>query len=164
MAELQLESLAAERDAAQLMAQANPKNRHAAQQLLDILHGKGDRLGIAGPVRQKNTVGSHCQNIFGQRGRWDYRDGAPMINEHAQNVLLDAEIVGNDFEASFAGIFPAARALLMGRLRVIRREWNRAALPVILLRASHLTRKFVPRHRRQRARFGDQSFGRRCVG
>lgn len=35
---------------------------------------------------------------------------------------------------------------------------------MIRLRASHLTRKFVPRHRWQRASFGDESFSRRCVG
>jgi hypothetical protein len=45
--ELQFEGLAAERQAAQLVAEANAEYRNAADELADILHRVIDWLGIA---------------------------------------------------------------------------------------------------------------------
>src|SRR5258706_13786576 len=57
MAELQLERFAAERQATNLVAEANPENRNFADELADIFDSVLHRLGIAWTVRKKNAVG-----------------------------------------------------------------------------------------------------------
>ncbi len=171
MAEFQFECAAAESQAAQLVAQADSENRHAAEQLADICDGVGDRLGIAGAVREKNAVRLQRENIFGGSFRRNDGDVAAVIHEKAQNILLDAEIVGDDAIAR-----AAARR---GCSRGVRQPWLRRQ------RAARLTQRprsiepcvhsyffarrdaageFLARHRGQRASFGDQFFGGSAVG
>ena len=95
MAELQLEGAAAESQAAELMAEANAEDRHAAEQLANIRDGVGDRLGIAGAIREKNAVGLQREHVFRGSLRRDDGHVAIVIDEQAQNILLDAEIVGD---------------------------------------------------------------------
>ncbi len=65
MAELELVGFAAEREATELVAEADAEDRYAAYHLPNRLHGIFDRLGIAGTVREKNAIGLERQHVFG---------------------------------------------------------------------------------------------------
>src|SRR5215468_233012 len=97
VAKLKLERLAAQCQAAELVAQTNSENGNSAKQLADVFLRIGDRFGITGSVRKEDAVGPQRQNIFGRGVRGNNGDVAMMINEQAQDVLLDAVIVGHDF-------------------------------------------------------------------
>src|SRR5262249_53375914 len=98
MAELQFVRLATNRDAENLVAEANPENWLAGDQLAD-LHGLMlKRLGITGAVRQEDAVGFQSQNVFCGRGSGNHREAAADLTKPAQNVVLDSEIVGDDVE------------------------------------------------------------------
>ena len=64
VAELQLESLSAERDAGELMPQADAKNWLAPHQSPDGIYGIRTRLGIAGAVRKENSVRLQREDIL----------------------------------------------------------------------------------------------------
>src|ERR1700722_20643351 len=96
MAEFQLERVAAQREAAQLMAEADAENRDSAGELANILDGVGDGLGIAGTVRKKNTVRLQREDVFGGGSCRDDGHIAAMVDEKPEDVLLDAVVVGDD--------------------------------------------------------------------
>ena len=58
------------------------------------------RLGIAGAIREKNSVGLQRKHIFRAGLRRDDRNLAALSRQHAQNVLLDAEVVGHHMKRS----------------------------------------------------------------
>src|SRR5579872_2549821 len=99
MPELQLERFPAQRYPRELMPQANSEDRlppHEPSNRIDRIRAG---LGIAGAVGKKYAVRFQSQHIF----RWSLRrnDGhfASLAAQLAQNVLLDAEIVGDDVES-----------------------------------------------------------------
>ena len=51
MAELQLERFSAQGEPRQLVPETDPENRHATDELSNVLLGVGHRLGISGSVR-----------------------------------------------------------------------------------------------------------------
>jgi len=57
MPEFQLERLPAEGQAAKLVTQADTKDRHTPRELANVFNSVGDRLGIAGAVREKTPLG-----------------------------------------------------------------------------------------------------------
>ena len=65
MAELQLVSLAAEREAENLMAEADAEDRRLADQPADVVDLRVQRLGIAGAVREEHAVGLEREHVFG---------------------------------------------------------------------------------------------------
>ncbi len=95
VAEFQFEGFAAQREAAELVAEADAENGDAARQLADIVVGIGDRFRIARAVGEEDAVRLEVENIFGERACGNDGNFAVMIDEQAQNVLLDAEIVGD---------------------------------------------------------------------
>ena len=76
VSEFEFESFAAERDAGQLMPEADAKDRLASHEAADVVHGVSARLGIAGAVREKHAVGFERENVFGWGLRWDNRHTA----------------------------------------------------------------------------------------
>ena len=64
--ELELVGLAAERQAENLMAQADAEDRFLADQFADLLRLELERLGIARPVREKHAVRLERQHVFGR--------------------------------------------------------------------------------------------------
>ncbi len=95
MAELQLVGLAAHRQAEQLVAQADAEDGLLADQLADVGDLRLERLGIAGAVGEEDAVGIQRQHVFGGGERRDHGDAAARLHQAAQNVVLDAEIVGD---------------------------------------------------------------------
>ena len=96
VAELELVSFAAEREAHDLMAETDAEDRFFADQFLYIFFGVGHGVGIAGPVGEKNSVRIECQNIFRRRRCWNDFDSTAGLGEIAQNVVFDAVVVGDD--------------------------------------------------------------------
>src|ERR1700687_558832 len=99
VAEFQLEGLASERYAGELMSQANSENRLPSHQSPNVVDRIRAGLGIARPVRQEHSVGLQGQHVLRRRLRRDYRHLATFSPQFAQNVLLDAEVVGDYVEA-----------------------------------------------------------------
>ncbi len=54
------------------------------------------RLRVARAVGQENAIGIECEHLGGGRLRGDHRDRAAAVDEHAQDVALHAEIVGDN--------------------------------------------------------------------
>ena len=73
-----------------------PKIGTRPSKLLDVRDGVGDRLGIAGTIREENAVGLERENVFSGSFRRDDGNVAAMIHQQAKNILLDAVIVGDD--------------------------------------------------------------------
>src|SRR5690242_5633698 len=72
VSELELEGLAAQRDAGQLMSEADAENRLATHEAANVVHRVGARLGITGTVREKDAVGLQRENVFrGSLRRYD---------------------------------------------------------------------------------------------
>jgi hypothetical protein len=107
MTELKLVGPATQGQAQDLMAEANPEDGHFAQEGLDCLDGVGDRRRIAGAIAEEHAIRLSRQDLF--RGRLRRHDGdvAAVRNQQPQDVLLDAEIEGDDF--SFEGGPPSDR-------------------------------------------------------
>src|SRR6266852_9325210 len=74
VSEFELESFAPTRDPGQLVAQTNSKDRLAAHEAADVVHGVGARLGVAGAVGEEDAVGLEGENVFGGSLRGDDRD------------------------------------------------------------------------------------------
>ena len=143
MAELHLERAPARREAEQLVAEADAERRHAA---VDDLADRRDRvvagLGIAGAVATGTRRRASCASTSRAgvcAGTTVSRQ--PRCGEHAQDVVLDAVVVGDDVEARLAHR-PIAVA-----------ERPRARRPLVGLGAGHdLARDRVPPSTARRAR------------
>ncbi len=161
MAELQFEGFSAQREAAELMSEANTEDRNAAEELLNILDGVADWLRVAGTIRKKNSVRLKVENVLGRRLRRNYPDVAVVINQKPQNILLDTEIVGRN--PKFSRIRNSAR--LAHRFRPGRnRELDGAFFPAVGFFASDSAGEFLPSHCGQLLGFEDQLLGGRTVG
>jgi len=102
VAEFKFEGFSAEGQAANLVTEADAKDGDPAEQFFYVFDGVAHGLGIAGTVGEEDAIGAHGENVLGHGGCGDYDDLALMIDEEAQNILLDAEIVGHYAE------FPSA--------------------------------------------------------
>src|SRR5215469_16271083 len=134
VSEFQLECLSAQRDARELMPQADSENRLAAHQAANRVDRIRTWFRIAGAVRQEDSIRLQCEYIF----RWSLRrndgDFASLTAQLAQNVLLDSEVIGDhvksrrlvfysDYSDRLVGAlanFPHVRALRADHLRQIR--------------------------------------------
>src|SRR5258706_15217576 len=99
VAEFQLESLASERDAGELMSQADSEDRLASHQAPNIVDRICAGFGIARSVRQEHSIGLQRQHILGRGLRGDDRHLAAFSSQLPQDVLLDAEVVGDNVKA-----------------------------------------------------------------
>ena len=96
--EQELPLLRAERQAQDLVAEADAEHRDLAAQLRDGVDRAVDRLGIAGTVRQEHAVGLAREDV-GRRGRRRHDlDPAPGADEVPHDRALDAVVVRDDRE------------------------------------------------------------------
>ena len=96
VAELQLVGLAAEGEADQLVAEADAEDRDTTHQAADVFLGVGAGLGVAGAVGEEDAVGLEGEHVFGVGFRGHDGDTAAAADQLAQDVVLDAEVVGDD--------------------------------------------------------------------
>src|SRR5260221_7427887 len=92
VAELELVRLAAEREREELMPEAYSEDRFFADEATHRVDRVADRGGIAGTVREKNSVGREAEHVLRARLRGDDRDAKPGVDETAQDVALDSEV------------------------------------------------------------------------
>src|SRR5579875_2604391 len=80
------------------MTEADSKDGLASGQFADILLGVCDRFRVAGAVREKNAVGIEREHVFRGSLRRNHSDTAALLCQHTENILLDAEIIGDDVQ------------------------------------------------------------------
>ncbi len=145
MTELHLERPSARREPEQLVAETYAERRQATvDQRPDRVDRVGARLRIAGTVRQEGAIGRERAHVRRGRLRRDHGDPAAAFGQEPQDVVLHAEIVGDDMEPGHGG-----RAITVAQL-------PRAAAPRIRLGARHDAREIKPRHRRRGLRARDR--------
>ena len=100
VAELHLEGLGARRQRQDLVAQADAEGGDAT---VDQLPRGLDRVvagfRVARAVGQEDAVRLQCQGRFGRGARRHHGDAAAAAGQHAQDVALDAEVVGHHVPA-----------------------------------------------------------------
>src|SRR3974390_1931678 len=80
------------------MAEANTEDGHPAGERANTFLRVRDWFGVAGTIREKNSVWAERQNIFRGSAGWNNGDVAVVVDQQPQNVLLDAEVVRYDLE------------------------------------------------------------------
>ena len=112
VAELHLDGARAAREAEQLVAEADAEHRHVGlEELADRLDRVVAGLRIAGAVGEEHAVGLQRQHLVGRRLRRHHGHAAAVVGEQAQDVALDAEVVGDHVQAlARAGAAGPARA------------------------------------------------------
>ena len=100
VAELHLHGARAAGQAEQLVAQADAEGRDVRHdQLADGVDGVVAGRRIAGAVRQEHAVRLEREHFLGRGLRRHHGHAAAAVGEHAQDVVLDAVVVGDDVEA-----------------------------------------------------------------
>src|SRR5688572_2264490 len=95
VAELQLERLAADGEAEDLMPETDAEHRDVRlHQLADVADGILERRRIARTVAEKDAVRLDRQEILRRRGSREDVDVAAVRVEPPQDVPLHAEVVG----------------------------------------------------------------------
>ena len=161
MTEFQFEGLAAECETAKLMPKANAEDGNTPDQTANVFDGVADRFGIAGAVREENTVGIEREDVFGAGLCGHNPSFTMMVHKKAKNILLDAEIVRDD--AEFASVRSAAG---IGSGFGPRRECqlNRTLFPAVGFLAGDPAGEFLAGHRRELLGLKDKLIGRCAVG
>ena len=77
------------------------KHWPSPNQFADVFLGVGHRLRIARPVGQEDAVGVQGQHILCRSFRRHHGDPAGFARQHAQNVVLDAEVVSHYMQIGF---------------------------------------------------------------
>ncbi len=143
------------------MAEADAENGDASEKLLNIFDGVPDGLGITGTVRKEDAIGLEVHDVLGGRLRWDDPDVAVVIDEKAQDILLDAKVVGSD--AEFASVRNSS-GLAHGFGPRRNGEFDGAFFPAVGFFAGDMAGEFLPGHQRNLFGFVDELVGGRAVG
>jgi hypothetical protein len=98
MSEFQLVGLAAERQAKDLMAETDAKDRRFADKLFDLRCLMFEGFRISRAVGKEDAIGAERENIFSGRVRGDDGDARAYFDKVAEDVALNAVIVGDDVE------------------------------------------------------------------
>lgn len=104
IAEGELHRPATEGEAHELVTETDTEDRLLADKGANDLLGGEDRLGVAGAVTEKDTIGIHRQRRFRREGGRDDGDIAAGIDQTTEDVVLDAEVVGDDLVLELAAI------------------------------------------------------------
>ena len=82
----------------QLMPETDPHERHLAEQHADVVDGVGHGGGVGGSVGKEDPVGLERQYLVRGRPRRNDRDAHVVRRELAEDVVLAAEVAGDDAE------------------------------------------------------------------
>src|SRR5207244_4168159 len=93
MTELEIISLASDREAQELMAEADAEDGHASDELAEIGHLRLQRLGIAGAVVEKHTVGIESHAFSTRRaGSLSMAESTPRITPRVRRCRTRARV------------------------------------------------------------------------
>ncbi len=150
MSELQLVSLAAQRQPDQLMPQTDSEDRNLAHQIANTFLRVSDRLGIAGPVGEKHAVRLQREHIFrAGSGRHNCHPAA-FAHQTAKNVVLDPIVIG-DHMMFRRRVFHADNLCRLVRAHTL--------IPLIDVARGDFLRQVRAIHLGDRARLRDQLLG-----
>src|SRR5690348_1907971 len=150
MSKLQLVGFPAQSDPCELMSQADTEDGLPSHQASDVIDRVSAGLGIAWSVGEKYAVRFQREHIFGWSLCRNNRYFAAFAAQFAQDVLLDAVIVGYDVEA-FRFIFHANDCY-----RLVRAFPN---FPNVRMFSGNNFRQIGAIHFRNGERFGDELVG-----
>src|SRR5579863_286199 len=114
VSELQLERLGAQGQTKELVAEADPEDRLLAQKAAHALDGVAHGGRVSGAIRKEHAVGLEAENVVGARGRRDYRQPAPRVDQAAENVAFDAVVEDYDVQGRGSGRRRGPRAQAVG--------------------------------------------------
>src|SRR5713226_1630904 len=161
MPELQFKGLPSQGQPANLMPKANPENWDVPNHFANVLDGVPHRLRVAWAVGKKDSIRLHFQNVFGGSLRGHNIDFAVVVDEQAQDVLLDSVVVSNHAMpprfrlcVRFAHLFGPRR----------NGHFDGAFIPPVGLRAGDAPGEFLPNHAGQLFGFENQLFGGSAIG
>src|ERR1700682_1408331 len=103
MSELQLVSLAAECVAEDLVAEADAENGGLADKAADLAGLRGEHTGIARAVGQEHTIGFEREYVVRAGSRGHHGHARANLDQTAQDVALDSEIVSHHVAARLGG-------------------------------------------------------------
>ena len=101
--EAQLERPRAEREAHDLVPEADPEHRHVAEQAPNDLDRARHCSRVAGAVREEHAVGLAGEHVGGGGRRGHDLDLAPRGHELVEDRALDAEVVRDHVEPGVGG-------------------------------------------------------------
>ena len=143
--EFQLARAAAQGEAQDLVTQADPENRQVLGQRAHRLVDSGVHpRRVTGTVRKKDRVRLQGERGFRGSTRRNHRDLESLVDQAAQDVALDTEIVGHQPERRRRPLGPRALALDPGPATLV---------PGIGRFATHLRREVSAVQSRGRLRF-----------
>src|SRR5208283_184156 len=145
VAEFQLEGLASEGYAGELMAEADSENRLASHQAANVVYRVGAGLGISRTVRQEDSVGLQGEPVLGCCLRRDYRHLAAFSAQFAEDVLFDAKVVGD---------YVDARRLVVDSVNFVGQVRALSRLPDVSVLGRDDLGQILAIHFRNRARLG----------
>src|SRR5260370_11056869 len=161
MTELQLKGLPSQGQPANLMPKANPENWDVPDHFANVLDGVPHRLRVARTIRKKDSIRLHFQNVFGGSLSGHNIDFAVVVDEQAQDVLLDSVVVGHHTMSPrfrlcvrFAHLFGPRR----------NGNFDGAFIPPVRLRAGDAPGEFLPSHAGQLFGLENQLFGGSAIG
>ncbi len=94
--EPELESLGPARQGQQLVSQADPEYRHAAEHAADRFNGIVERFGVAGTVRKEYAVWIVLEHLLGGRTAGDYSHTAAQRPQVPRDVPFHPVIERDD--------------------------------------------------------------------
>ncbi|MCY1508168.1 hypothetical protein D9M68_424690 [compost metagenome] len=139
-----LHGLGAGGQAEQLVAEADAEDRDlGVEELADRLDGVVARLGVAGAVGEEDAVRIQRQHFARRSLRRHHGQAAAAGDQHAQDVQLDAEVIGNHVVRQIGG----------GDFRVaVGFQVPHAGAPFVTLGAGNHLGQVQPLHARETAR------------
>src|SRR5215471_12265638 len=78
------------------MTEANAEYRRLPHELADVFVRVVAWLRIARAVGEEDAVRAESHHLFRRGHGRNHRDATTAIDQHAQDVLLDAEVIGHD--------------------------------------------------------------------
>src|SRR4030095_14848612 len=122
--ELQLERLSTKRQTHDLVAQTNPEDRFLPEQVLHVPNRVVHGLRIARTIGKKDAVGLEVQNFLSWSLRWHDGNAPSQMNQIAQDVGLDTEVVRDDmairwFSACKAGELDECQRFIRSGIRLL---------------------------------------------
>src|SRR5579859_6598377 len=99
MSKLELVSLAAKRQAGELMSETDAEDGRTSHESADIIGRVRARLRIARAIGKKDPIGLQREHVFRLGFSRNHGNAAALGGQLAQNVVLDAEVVRHNMEA-----------------------------------------------------------------
>src|SRR4051812_40228166 len=164
MAKLELVSLAAERQAQNLVAETDAEDRLFSQELLHVFFCVRHGVGISRAIGEENPVGIQLQDILRRRSSGNDFHAAAGFGKAAENVALNAVVVSDDektrpLEARMLGLAASRGRIGVFSFAVTGAKLPASLVPIVRRAAAHLFDEVTADESWRGFRFRDQCAG-----